>query len=102
MARRKSRILNIQIKAKKVFVFVLALTAVAFLLSIPQVANAVAPVIKQDGSLVAMWGDRIFTIGVAVIFAMLAIATLTTPLLALLLGIHALAVGYHAFKKFRK
>lgn len=100
MAARK-KILNIQIKAKKLFLFVLTITAIAFILSIPQVADKIGPLVKQEPGLVAMWGDRIFTIGVSVTFGLLAIAMLSNPLIAVLLGAHALAVAYHAFKKFR-
>lgn len=85
---------------KLLFGFLVIAGTLAFILSIPKVAQTVGPIIKTDWGMLADWGDRIFTFAVAAILVWVGLAIVGSP--AIMFGLFALAAAvlYHLAKKF--
>lgn len=100
-AKKANKIQMIKITAKNWMTALLILLVVGWIVSIPVVAEAIAPMIKMDVKKLIFYGEVVHTWGLSIFLFLLAFMVMGNPLFAILFALAAASVGYHAIRKFR-
>lgn len=97
--KEKSKVVTLVLKSKVLAGILLVVIVVAWLLRLSFVTNAVAGMFKANPESVKFWADVIHNWAMTGLMAWLAFSVVANPLFAVLFGITAITIGYHAVRK---
>lgn len=93
------KILTIKPKSKTVLIALLIITLLGFIVA--RFPEMIANLTNQDSGKIHGIGEKIYTVGIILIIAILAISVIANPLVMVLLLATSASLVYHLIQKFK-